>query len=109
MDREPRDDELLLNIQGKEFIMNRHNTSFFSFLGRAAFNHIFVSINEETSLGAFVFRTDNTEEMYDALLSHVQEHNFPQHLNLNDISEGDKAAYFRATFSEIPDTIPDDL
>lgn len=95
MEREPRDDELLLNVQGKEFLMNRDNTSLFTFLGRAAFNHVFISMNED--MGAFVFRTTETTEMFDRLVEHVQEHNYPQHLNLNDITEGDKAAYFKAT------------
>ena len=96
-----------LRFGESEFEATPDNTTLFSFLGRSAirgvmmdhhrFNHIFFTTgeqDEETMSGSYVFRTDKNEEVFDNIVSHIVEHDYPMMLNRRDVPECDISAYF---------------
>lgn len=84
-----------LEVSGRDFEGNRTNMSLFTFVGHlAVFNHVFVmtGINhqKEEYLGAYCF---SDSPSYELMKRFIEEHNFPQHLNMNQVPDCDRNAW----------------
>jgi len=130
MEDEPRDDDgiedieryreevpenLVIALNGKDFELNRRNTSLFTFIGaNACKDHIFIVLGENddgTCEGTYIFQ-EFMEQGFIAIENHIIAHDFPQHLNLNDVSKIDEDAFERALsaeFNDLSDYIPEDF
>jgi hypothetical protein len=116
---------LELRLGDEDFEATPFNTTLFTFLGRAAlngieidlsrFNHVFLQrgeVDEQTMSGSYIFRTERNSEVFDAIVSHIVEHNYPMILNRRDVPDCDVDAYNRtldqiAASEEVGDFIPD--
>lgn len=95
------EDELEINLgpMGYE-LLTRHNTSLFSFLGESAilgplkvYNHIFIHEQQTETQEEYAIYIFADNENYEEIRRHAARHNFPQHLNLTYVSEGDQYAF----------------
>lgn len=85
-----------------EFYATRHNTKLTTYLGRAAFNNIFVW-DENKSMRIF-----KEAQHYDRLEEYVIENNFPMSLNETQVPPEVQELYVKTVINQIPDTVPDD-
>lgn len=118
-----RDPGLKITIGNEEFEATPYNTTLFTFLGRIAikdmeydssrFDHIFLQrgdVDSETISGAYIFKTSETLETFDAIKAHLESHSFPMMLNRRGVPECDVTAYFNmldryVASQEIPDSL----
>jgi hypothetical protein len=116
---------LELRLGNEDFEATPYNTTLFTFLGRAAlngveidlsrFNHVFLQrgdVDEQTMSGSYIFRTERNGEVFDAIVSHMAEHDYPMVLNRREVPECDVDAYNRtldqiASSEEVGDFIPE--
>lgn len=108
------EDELMLHIgEGMEFLMTRHNTRLYTFIGNLATrNHLFL-ILEETEDSYMGHRVFAHNDSYPALAYFMVEHEYPMNLNSTEVPELDEEAFQRSLdqltdSDDTPDTLPDD-
>lgn len=105
---------LIIDLGGEPFEVTRYNTHLYTFIGRLATrNHIFVITgeDEECATGVYVWQLLHTDA-FDRLHDHMQKHQYPQYLNLNEISDLDEQSYenaIRRQVSDIGDFIPEEF
>ena len=85
-----------------EFYATRHNTKLTTYLGRVAFNNIFVW-DEEKSMRIF-----KEAPHYEELEEYVLENNYPMSLNETEVPAEVQEMYVKTVISQIPDTLPED-
>lgn len=85
-----------------EFHATRHNTKLTTYLGRAAFNNIFIW-DEEKSMRIF-----KEAPHYDQLQDYVLENHFPMSLNETEVPAEIQEMYVKMYAQHIPDTLPED-
>jgi hypothetical protein len=109
------EDKLVIGLNGEDFEINRRNTSLFTFIGRNAIkNHVFLVLEDNpdgTVEGTHIWE-EFMEMAYIALENHIIRHDYPQHLNLNDVSQIDEDAFERAVsaqFRDLSDYVPEDF
>lgn len=81
---------MFLKVNGERFESTRDNTSLYTFLGQAAFNHIFVVASEDPPAGFYVWSHQNG---YDEMEDYMVTNDYPMHLNAQEVSHGDRQAY----------------
>ena len=114
MEDEPAD-VLPIQINGEDFEVNRYNTSLFTFIGaNAVKNHVFIVIKEDVEGVTECTRIweEFMEPAYIALENHIIAHDYPQHLNLNQVSQIDEDDFERALsnqFNDLSDYVPEDF
>lgn len=99
MENEPN---IEISINGEPFKVNRENTVLFTFIGKlAVFNHVFLMVDEEREessvKGGYLFAG---QPCYEELRAFVEENNYPQHINMNEVADCDRDAWetmFQAT------------
>lgn len=90
---------LELTMNGEKIIANRHNTAMFTFLGElAVYDHIFVLTDEETNSGAYLFKN---QDVWKELAGFLIEHEFPMHLNMDEVAECDRNAFDATMYGDI--------
>lgn len=90
---------LELNMNGERIIATRHNTAMFTFLGDLAiYDHVFVLTNEETNSGAYLFKN---QEIWQDLAGFCIEHQYPMHLNMEEVAECDQKAFEATMFTDV--------
>lgn len=87
---------------GLEFNATRHNTVLTTYLGRAAFNNIFVW-DEEKSMRLF-----KEAPHYEQLQDYVLENHFPMSLNQTVVPAEVQEMYVKTVINQTPDTVPED-
>lgn len=85
-----------------EFYATRHNTKLTTYLGRAAFNNIFVW-DEDRSMRIF-----KEADHYEVLEQYAIEHNFPMSLNETEVPADVYEMYVKMAAKHIPDEVPED-
>jgi hypothetical protein len=103
---------LIIEMGGEDFELTRFNTHLYTFIGHIATrNHLFV-ITEESDdevKGVYVWQMFHGEA-FRRIVAHVVEHDYPQYLNLNEISDIDERAFQKAVkkdMADIGDFIPE--
>lgn len=112
MDKEP---SININLGNSNFEMNRENSFLYTFIGRAALNHIFIKRDdlpqpEDGNITAtYLFRDlMPNKDVFDRIASLMQDKEFPQFLNQKDIPQCDVDAYMRTATQDLSgDTIPE--
>jgi hypothetical protein len=116
MENEPKD-TMDIQLNGEPFEVNRRNTSLFTFIGaNACKDHVFIVLEDNadgTVEGTHIFEADpNLVDAYTELAGHIQEHDYPMHLNLNDVSQIDEDAFeamLSRQFLDLSDYVPEDF
>lgn len=90
----------IINFFGEKIEASRDNTSLFTFLGRAAFNHVFVITDQEVGEGIYIFPF---HEGFDEIAERLQAQRYPQHLNMVDVPDCDRIAYEKSVQEELYD------
>lgn len=108
------DDTYPIHLNGEPFEVNRFNTSLFTFLGHNAIkNHVFIVIEEhESDTDVTRIWEEFMEPAYIALENHIIAHDYPQHLNLTQVSQIDEDAFeqaISAQFNDLSDYVPEDF
>ena len=85
-----------------EFHATRHNTKLTTYLGRAAFNNIFVW-DEEKSMRVF-----KEADQYEVLEQYAIEHHFPMSLNETEVPAEVQEMYVKMNAQQIPNGVPED-
>lgn len=89
-----------INADGENIEVTRDNASIFTFLGRAAFNHVFIITDEEKSEGMYLFPFhDGFQELVDKMA----DQRYPAHLNMVDVPDCDRIAYENSLQAELYD------
>lgn len=100
---------MLVNINGEQNELYRRNTALYTFLGRAAMNHVFYekSRNEETghTTGAWFFQQIMPEQ-YGLMEGYMRQNQYPIYDNMLEVPEMDIDALERQLKRDI-DEIPD--
>lgn len=86
--------ELELNLGGEIFQMRRDNTSLFRFAGELAiYDHVFF-VQEELEpgriAGTYLFAANPA---YPQIRAFIEQHNYPQHINLQEAAQCDIDAW----------------
>ena len=97
-DFEQEPDEIILNVSdGSEILVNRYNTTLFTFFGELATrNHVFIQTGEsedETVTGFYIF---SHASVYHALVERIAAFDFPMQLNSVTIPKCDEEAFIRS-------------
>lgn len=98
-----------INFNGQEFDLGRENATLFTFLGRAALNHVYIHNLEEQgeTRGGYIFAgLEQTREAYNEMANYMAEQEYPMVLNQVRIPQCDEDAYMQAAARDI-DTTPD--
>ena len=102
-----------LNYNGHEFDLGRENATLFTFLGRAALNHVFIHNLEaqgEERCGYIFAGIEQTRDADNQMANYMAEQEYPMVLNQLEVPEVDQDAYMRAAapdLDEIPDWLPE--
>lgn len=97
-------------INGNEYEMTRQNSRLYTFLGKAAFTHIFIEVqsDEKVSTGIYLFEQIIPDE-FPKLAGYMAANQYPMHLNEVNVPEGDIDVLQRhLTASDGDLDIPDD-
>lgn len=116
MEDEDYNGEAIIDFgDGLEVLINRDNTTLFTFLGDLATrNHVFIITEEEgddgLTQGHFIFAHNST---YELLKSIIEQHNFPMILNRDEVPESDEMVFQQSLDqfgdgSTVEDYFPDD-
>ena len=94
---------------GEEFEARRDTASLYTFMGRLAiYNHVYCYDikDNEVQQSFYIF---NFVQGYDELVEYMKENDYPQHLNLPEISRSDVEAHDRAVLHDLVsnDTFPE--
>lgn len=88
MEQEP---SMKIGFPDGEFDATRENTSLFTFMGKLAlYNHVFFVKDEEEGIGSFLF---SLHPSYKEISDYMVEHQYPSHINLQEVAECDMDAY----------------
>lgn len=105
-DEEP---EMKLSFPSGEFSATRFNTSLFTFLGRSAFNHIFITreVQDGVNAGTYIFSHANP---YQEMVEYMEAYGYPMHLNQTSVPVCDQQAYEGSLLHDLEeaDGIPSD-
>lgn len=91
-----REDEPAMRLtkpDDTEFLATRDNTSLFTFLGRAALDHVFIKEEEtetNTMMGTYIF---SSHKMYEKMAEYIFENDYPMYLNLREVAQCDQTAW----------------
>lgn len=85
-----------------EFYATRHNTKLTTYLGRAAFNNIFVWDDQKS------MRLFKEAPSYDELQEYILENNYPMSLNETEVPAEIQEMYVKMYAQHIPDEVPED-
>lgn len=103
-----QNDEIYSETLGET--LTRFNTSLFTFIGESAigphsvFNHVFIQgETDDQEYMAYIF-ADHKD--YESLFEHIKKNYWPQHNNLNDVSEMDQYAFEVTHGGPAPETFP---
>lgn len=82
---------------GAEILGTRENTRLFTFLGRAAFNHIFLTLEKEGNVqrGHYIWAVTPENELnpnFDIATAYMFENDYPCNLNSVEVPEWDVTA-----------------
>lgn len=110
-----REPSININLGNTNFEMTPHNSSLFTFLGRAAlYNHIFLVRDDLPPLpegqlnGTYLFEgLLRNKNIYSRLEQMMTEKQYPMHLNALEAPECDVDAYIRTASNMIGDTVPE--
>lgn len=94
---------MVIHLLSGEFEATRDNTSLFTFLGRAAFNHVFLHTGEEVDgvmSGTYVFSCNPT---YTDMETFMINNEYPLHMNLPYVAECDINAFNNMVASQCTD------
>lgn len=105
---------LIIDLGGEDFEVTRYNTHLYTFMGSIATrNHIFVITGEDDDCVSGVYVWEMFQpEAFNRLRSHLDQHKYPQYLNLNEISDLDEQSFEAAVKRQvgtIGDFVPEDL
>lgn len=102
------EDELLLRLGGeREFLMTRHNSTLFTFVGNLATrNHVFLEyeVDEKTRSGTYIFAHSN---VFTELVGFMAEYDYPMVINHNEVPDCDEQA-FQNSLDQLTGTIDSD-
>jgi len=107
IERDSHSDEepgMHLRLSGNaEYRATRDDTSLFTFLGRTAFNHIFIHTGSEDNvmIGAYVF---HCHPAYEAMSEYMFANDYPMHLNLPEVAPCDQLAWETMVHEQVEDT-----
>lgn len=110
-------ENLDIEINGEPFEINRHNTSLFTFIGQlACYDHVFIVLQDNgsgTVEGTHIFEADaKMTDAYTVIAGHIQEYDYPMHLNLNEVAQIDGEAFeamLSRQFLDLTDYVPEDF
>lgn len=87
---------------GLEFHATRNNTVLTTYLGRTAFNNIFIWDDQKS------MRLFKEAPSYDELQEYILENNYPMFLNLGEVPAEIQEFYVKTVMQDTPDTMPED-
>lgn len=104
--------QINLNLNGEKYELTRRNTRLYTFLGRTAFDHIFILNDEQpkenTVTGLYLPRETMGAEKFDIIADYMRDNLYPLHENLLEVPEGDENIITSMLSKDLEDTIPDD-
>lgn len=110
MEQEPN---MHINYNGTEFDLGRNNATLFTYLGRAALNHVFIHhlSGQGENRGGYIFAgVEQTREAYEQMAEYMSQEQYPMVLNQPEIAQCDEDAFLRAASRDIdntPDWLPE--
>lgn len=93
-----------INFNGSEFDLGREHATLFTFLGRAALNHVFIHSLEsqgEQRNGYIFAGLRETQDAYNTMANYMTENEYPMVLNQLEVPSPDMEAYLRAATRDI--------
>lgn len=105
LEMEPIEDdaEVVIDVgEGMEFRATRHNTLLSTYIGRAAFNNIFIW-DEKKSMRMF-----KEAPHYEQLQDYILENFYPMDLNQTVVPPEIQELYVKTVMRHIPDALPED-
>ena len=85
-----------------EFRATRHNTLLSTYIGRAAFNNIFIWDDKKS------MRMFREAPHYEQLQDYIMENNYPMDLNQTVVPPEIQELYVKTVMNHTPDTVPEE-
>ncbi len=97
----------LTTTDGQEIIADRMNTKLYTFLGRAAFNHIFITAEQRGSqrIGSFVW---GHNKAYPEMAAYMVAYNYPRDLDALVVPASDLEAFYTSEVVLGQDYVPEE-
>ena len=105
-----KDPSFTIDLGKNHFELNKGNASVWSFLGRTALDHLFVTNKADENgdrTGSRLWREFFTDEDFSRVATHMANNGFETHMNLPNVPEDDMNAYIRFSTSG-EEYIPED-